>query len=383
MPGTPTRVVHISPRVQARGGIETLHAHHRQLPLEQVFVALFDRHPEPRAGYVNLDCTWRTPLWEMRRRFRRALAPYPGSLVAYHGGWGLPLFHDLDGAARRLAVLHADPDYYAADLPAFAGLIDGLVGGTAEPKSTWTRLRPELDEARVWTYRGPIVQPPPRVLIPWRADRPLVLGYAGRVERAQKRLDLMPEFIRQLEANGVAHRFEVVGDGGYLPALRKQLAGRAHFHGWLPDEDYRRTLGTWDAVIYFSEHEGGPIVVLEAMARGALAFYPARRSSWADLYVPQVDPLCHYPPGDMPALARAVRQVFQRPAAAIEAMRVRSQELVADHSADDYMRSCLEFYQAPLQLPRISAVRARRSRLADLLPLGVVTRLCRGALRQS
>jgi hypothetical protein len=109
MSDRPPSVVHVTPHVQARGGTETLHAYHRHLPGEQVFVALFDRDPEARPGYVNLGFTWRTPLGEMRRRFARAFAPLAGRVVIYHDGWGLPFFQDLDGAGRRLVVLHSAP----------------------------------------------------------------------------------------------------------------------------------------------------------------------------------------------------------------------------------------------------------------------------------
>ena len=73
------RVIHVAPRVQARGGIESILALHRQLPQRQAFVALFDRNPPAEAGYVNLNLNWRTPLWEMRRRFARAMAPQAGT----------------------------------------------------------------------------------------------------------------------------------------------------------------------------------------------------------------------------------------------------------------------------------------------------------------
>ena len=136
------RVIHVAPRVQARGGIESILALHRQLPQRQAFVALFDRNPPAEAGYVNLNLNWRTPLWEMRRRFARAMEPQAGGLVVYHNGWGMPLFHDLDGASRRLLFLHANPAYHAMDLPAFARLVDGAIGVTPALVDAWNALLP-------------------------------------------------------------------------------------------------------------------------------------------------------------------------------------------------------------------------------------------------
>jgi glycosyltransferase involved in cell wall biosynthesis len=380
MSDRPPSVVHVTPHVQARGGTETLHAYHRHLPGEQVFVALFDRDPEARPGYVNLGFTWRTPLGEMRRRFARAFAPLAGRVVIYHDGWGLPFFQDLDGAGRRLVVLHSDPAYHAAALPGLAGLIDGALAISPAVQAAVAAALPALAGDRVRATRVPIELPPARVAR--AAGGPLILGYAGRIERAQKRLDRLPGFLRALRAAGVDFRFELIGDGTYRPALERELAGQAHLHGWVTRAEYRRIMAGWDAVVFFSDHEGGPISLLEGMAAGALPFYPAQGGSWADVYAPRVDPLCHYPPADLPALARAIQTIFQRPAAQLEQLRARSRELVLAHSPENYLADCSDFIGRVAAAERISGSPSRTPRVSDLLPLGWVTRMAPGLLNR-
>lgn len=373
-------VVHVSPRVQARGGIETLHAIHRHLPLEQTFVALFDREPEPRSDYVNLGATWRTPLWVMRRRFRRALGRYPGSLVVYHDGWGFPLFHELDGAARRIAFLHTDPIYHARDLPAMVGLIDGAAGVTPALEEAWQRVLPELTPQRTTILRAPIAIPqdlPQRQRTP---GEPIVIGYAGRIVRANKRLDRLPGLLRALRAAGVNYRFELLGDGALRPALERQLGGEVIFHGWKSQGDYWRVLAGWDALVFFSEHEGGPIAMFEAMGLGVVPFFPAMGGSWGDVYVPQLCAHCYYPPGDLGQLARSIRDVFQFSPADIANLRSRVRATMAEHRVDRYAEDCLALFRAVAEQPRISSPGRRRPRLADLLPLGYVARFSPGAL---
>ena len=377
-------MVHVAPRVQAHGGIETMLAYNREQPVRQSFISLFDRHPQPRSDYQNLNFTWRTPLWVMRRRFRRAMAAHPGSVVVYHNGWGLPLFHDLDGAARRLVFLHADPAYHRADLSAYAGLLDGALGCCPGFETLWPELLPDLSDSRRTIYRMPVGSQLPPAADGRRTGRPLVLGYAGRIERPQKCLHLVPGFVRALAARGVDFRFEMVGDGSLTPWLQKRTGERVRFHGWLQSlEDYRRVLATWDGAVYFSDHEGGPIALLETMAAGAVPFYPKRSGSWADYYVPQVDPLCHYPAGDMDALAAAISGIFQRTPEEIDGLQAKARRLVADHGKEHYMASSREIINQVAALPRISIPRGRRSRPSDLLPLGVVTRLAPWALRLS
>ncbi len=374
-------VVHVSPRVQARGGIETLHTWHRQLPGKQVFVALFDRGAATRPGYVNLDCTWRTPLAEMRRRFARALAPYAERLVIYHNGWGLPLLQDLDQAHRRAVMLHADPAYHAPDLAGLSTLIDGALVITPAVQSAVIAALPELAGGRANHYRVPIELPP---TVTARAARPqLTLGYAGRIERVQKRLDRLPEFLRAMRATGMEFRFELIGDGAYRTKLEQALTSQAHFHGWVSRPEYWRIMASWDAVVFFSDHEGGPIALLEGMAAGALPFYPARGGSWGDVYAPRVDLRCHYPPGDMPALARAIQEIFQRPAGQLRNMRERSRALVQAHRPEQYLADCSEFTARTCAAARISRSPHRGLHLSDVLPLGLVTRLAPGLLNRA
>ena len=331
-------------------------------------------HPPPRADYLNLDFTWRTPLWMMRRRFRRALAPHAGSLVVYHNGWGLPLFHDLDGAARRVVFLHASPAYHAPDLPSMRGLIDGVGGVTPQLRPAWEAALPEVTPDRGALLPIPIAPPLAPAPAAKESAGPLVLGYAGRLEFGQKRLDRLAPFLRALEAVGQPYRFEVLGDGSKRRALERRLAGRVHFHGWTPKAEFWRIMAGWDAIVFFSDIEGGPIAVLEAMSQGAIPFYPAIGGGWADIYAPQVDPRCHYPPGDMAALAAAIQQVFQSSFARLAAMRNQARALVAGHREEGYEAACLALLRSVMEQPRISRPRRRRPRVTDLLPLGMVSR---------
>ena len=380
MTGHPFKVVHVSPRVQAFGGIESLHEYHRRFPLSQEFVALFDREPQMRAGYTNLGFSWRTPLWRMRRRFARALAPHRGSLVVYHNGWGLPLFHDLDGSIRRVVFFHANPAYHAGDFLSFAGLLDGAAGVTPALSAAWERALPELVPARTSILRAPV---DPTIDLRRRRSmsEPLVIGYAGRIERAQKRLDHLPALVRALKTMGVHCRFEVLGDGLLRRPLERQLGDAVRFHGWLPKAEFWRTLVEWDALVMFSDYEGGAIALFEAMAAGVIPFFPAIGGSWGDIYVPQIDPRCLYPPGDMMALARSISEVLGVPPARLAESRERARTLVAPHRENEYQAACLALFRGVVNQPRLSRVRRRRWRAWDLLPLGMVTRLVPWALR--
>jgi hypothetical protein len=377
------RVIHVSPRVTSRGGIETLHNYHRTLSGENRFVALFDRGTIQQPGDVSLEVSWRTPLWLMRRRFARAMAVCPSALVCYHNGWGMPLLHDLDRSVRRLVMLHAEPAYHAADMPSFHGLVDGYLLASPKGEAAVSEAVSGWDAQRTVTLKLPLepIAAPPRP--EFSRDRPLVLGYAGRVERVQKRIDLLPAFLREIEAAGVCVRFEITGAGTWLYRLKEQVGSNVVFHGWLDGSDYRRVVGSWDAAVYFSEHEAGPIALLEAMSAGVIPFYPRVGGSWADEYSPRVDELCHYPPGDMNALASAVRAVFRSKGERVATLRERAISLVEGHRIETYKDTVSDFFSQISSLPRVSCQRARHPRLTDCLPLGLITRILPYALRRS
>ncbi len=382
MNGPPPRVVHVSPRIQGRGGIEALHEEHLRLPFAQTFVALFDRRPRARDGYINLDFTWRTPLGLMRRRFGRALAGQAGGTVIYHNGWGLALFHDLDGASRRGVLLHGSPAHHAPDLAGFAGLLDGAAGVTPALAGVWPRIFPTAPAAPTVILRAP-VNPPAVVRLRLDAGGPVVLGYAGRVERFHKRLDRLPALLQALDEISFPCRLEVAGDGALRPALERRLGARVRFHGWLPKEDYWRVLAGWDGMVFFSDAESGPIALFEGLALGLVPFYPAIGGSWGDIYAPAVDPRCHYPPGDVGALARRIREVFGQPPAVRAQFRARARAAVASHTPEAYAAECAAWIRALISQPRRSRDWRRRFRATDLLPLGLVTRLAPWALRRA
>ncbi len=368
----PIKVVHVSPRVQAHGGIEALHLHHRLLPVEQVFVALVDRRPEPWASYVNLNFNWRTPLGRMRRDLARALAPHAGSVVIYHNAWCLPLLHAGDGAGRRLPYCLASPSFHARDLPGSAGLVDGAMGITPALTAAWPTMLPGIGADRTRVLPLPVEMPvalPPR---PRTGE--LVIGHAGRIVREQKRLDRLPAFLRALDRTGLKYRFEVLGDGPLRASLQRELGDRVRFHGWTDKTEFWRVMAAWDAIVFFTDLEGGPIAMLEGMAAGAIPFYPRIGGSVGDAYAPQVDALCAYEPGDLAGLATNVQRVFAKTEDERTHLRARAQALVAGHTVAAYGEQLLAFVERIATMPRLSTSAANRRHWSDILPLGLVVR---------
>lgn len=386
----PIRLLHLCPWIRTTGGVETLLARHARadagLGFDAWQLSLFDKAPA-RAGerYGTLAFSWRSTPHEMRRAVAAACAARAGSVIAWHNAWGLAWLADMDCSSRRIACLQDSVTHFGPLLPGLAGAVDGV---TCLSESAARAIRaglPGLPPERVAVMPLPIA--PPTGLDPDRPERDeWLIGCAGRLVRAQKRWDRLVPFVAELRRLGVRHRIEVISDGPLRPWLERRLGGdpAIRFLGWQGTEDYWRRLQAWDACVSFTDHEGGPIVLLEAMAAGVIPLYPAVGGSLGDDCAPRVDPRCHYPAGNPVAAARALQSLQGAPRAEVAAMRRRAREVALAHGPEAYEQAFARFARFIAGSPRISREPAgggRGLRLSDRLPLGLLTRAWPSALR--
>jgi glycosyltransferase involved in cell wall biosynthesis len=248
---------------------------------------------------------------------------------------------------------------------------------------TVRRLLPDLPDERIVILPLPI--DPPADLTAVRPQRQeWIIGCAGRLVRTQKRWERLVPFVAELHRMGLPFRLEIVSDGPLRGWLQQQLGSdpAVQFLGWQKPADYWQRLQDWDAAAFFSDHEGGPLVLLEAMAAGVVPFYPTIGGSLGDEYVPRLDPRCYYPAGDPVAAARAVRDVFASQPAFLADLRCHAQALARPHGSGGYESVFGEFARRIAALPRISREPGggRKERLTDRLPLGLITRVFPSAL---
>lgn len=105
-------------------------------------------------------------------------------------------------------------------------------------------------------------------------EGPLRIAYVGRLDHDQKRVDMLPRVLGELERAGVDFRLEIVGDGPLKDSLLGALApwiarNQARFLGMVPPESLGdRVYARTDVLLVTSSWETGPIVIWEAMAAG-------------------------------------------------------------------------------------------------------------------
>ena len=358
--------------------------------LESAFCAYFEPL-EPGVERVRgLGLSGLSSIATARRRFRQLSAPPPEvisapppEVMAWHNLWGLAFLADLDRAGRRLGVLHSDFPGLAGWLPGLRGLLDGALCVSRPLLEMVRAALPELAGERAAWLPYPVARERPEAPQPPPGGRPWVIGYAGRLARAQKRVDRFPALVRALRGAGVDFRFEFLGDGPEAPWLRRQLAGetRVRFHGRLDGEAYWNVLRGWDALVFVSDYEGLPIALLEALAVGVLPIFPAIGSG-GDTYAAGVRPDLLYPAGDLAAAVQVLRRLAAAPPEDLAALRRRANELAVPHLGDCYLSTFARHARALAALPRISEAAPARPRCAphQWLPFGLLRRLWPGGL---
>jgi glycosyltransferase involved in cell wall biosynthesis len=172
------------------------------------------------------------------------------------------------GAAgvRAVMSIHGlEPDLFA-DLASLAPLLDGVVC-TNRLAQTRAAAIPRLDGGRV--HYAPYGTP----VSPQTDDTPdpvFTIGYAGRFERFQKRVQDLDPMASALLRRGVQARWLLAGDGpdrAQVEAMARNHPGRVELLGTvaphrMQQDFYRRC----HVLLNPSEWETGPITVWEAMA---------------------------------------------------------------------------------------------------------------------
>lgn len=253
-----------------------------------------------------------------------------GRFDVLHAFWPLP--HGLLGwVAKRASGVPLVSTFFGVELtwmrrqlPMLRPVARAILRGSDEVTaiSDWTAglVREVLPTAAptVIPFGAALELPDRLARRPRPPDEPLQLLFLGRlVER--KGVHVLLEALAQL---GRPARLDVVGDGPERVALERRaatlgLGERVRFHGFVSAEEKRRLLERSDALVLPAivdakgDVEGLGVVLLEAFAFGT----PVVASAAGGI----TDIVAHgrngllVPPGDVPALAEALRTLHDAP----------------------------------------------------------------------
>jgi len=177
-------------------------------------------------------------------------------------------------------------------------------------------------------------------------DGALLLLYFGRLEYEKGVHDLvaaLPRIRREhpgtrLLVAGTGTAAEMIADAARTHRVRRSVA----FLGHLPDAELAALLPAVDAVVLPSRYEPFGIVALEAAAAGA-PLVASGAGGLGDIVVDGVSGVS-FPPGNVPALARAVGRVLADPADAARRARTARTRLGDEFDWRHIARETAEVY---------------------------------------
>lgn len=143
------------------------------------------------------------------------------------------------------------------------------------------------------------------------SSKPIIIGYAARLEIYQKRVDLLIPLIQILENHHCNYKLLIAGNGSYYDNLVDFITQNeikaVQLMGRLAREDMNEFWKKCDVFINVSEFEGSSISLLEAMASGVIPV--VTEVSGTNEFIQNGKNGYVYPVGDMEGIAGRVMEI--------------------------------------------------------------------------
>ena len=372
------RLTHFFTYFRNLGGVQSILKRHHSREQDSHFLFSFEANnfKEPNISGLGVDG------WDSIRCIRKKLAKhsdlFPDSVAVCHNMWGLQFLAELIPAKRRIGILHSDWTTLRPFLQSQKELLDGVLCVSNTLMELVAECLPELSkDNRIQLIPYPIDGVP---IMPNRMSlvkRPVIIGWIGRMQEEQKRVDRLPSLLKAFDDAQIDYRFELLGDGPMQEWLEKQLpANRTVFHGRKSGDDYYSTLSKWDFITSVSDYEGLPISMLEALSAGVLPLYPTIGSG-GDEYAEKLSSNFVWEAFQFEQAASKLNLLLKQPEATLHQLRLNAVNLTARHSESEYFRIFDSFTQQIVDLPRISNAELpnRPFYFSDQLPFGLMTRI--------
>lgn len=270
-----------------------------------------------------------------------------GNLHLHYNGYGIDWDYDGVKSGNRWIYLHTDYPRLGQWLSRAGRHAAGVVCVSDTLAEKVKSVLPHLTEDRIWTVPLPVATAENHdgSVDPFKRD--LVIGYAGRVQVEQKRLDRVAGFLQQLDVSNINYRMEFLGSGKAEEKLRRKFNSnsRVVFHGHKTGRAYWDVLKKWRYMVFFSDYEGLPLTLLEGLGAGVIPVYPDHYDGRGRFARSFPDSL--YEAGNPVAAARLiVNMETGAPGRTIETLRERTTKFLAPHNKQSYLEKFRQWNRA-------------------------------------
>lgn len=175
---------------------------------------------------------------------------------------------------RMIMAVHNSCDGTYRDVLSYRDAIEYYVCVNSGMKKTLERAGIGSDKVSTMTIPVPYEANNNRFYTVERSS-PLRLGYAGRLEVPQKRIDLLMELVLELEKRKVDYILAIAGEGAMYPDISRfidenSLRGKVKLLGVVERSAMPRFWDGQDIAINMSDSEGRGLANMEAMASGCV-----------------------------------------------------------------------------------------------------------------
>lgn len=282
----------------------------------------------------------------------------PVDIAVYHNGWGMDLLSGVDNARLRICWIHSDfPNldmfirHYAPYADVFVSVHPGIQARIAA-ENAWIPSR-----RNQYVY-CPIAVPSSVLKQRNQLRKKPVIGYIGRLEKRQKRVERLLPFWKHLKETGSPAQLEIMGTGPMEKWLRKKFKDDpdVRFLGNMNRDQVWSALANWRYVFFPSSFEGLPLALVEAVAAGVMPVYPSFHGESEPLY--SIDPQLLYPQGEMRTAAEVFIQLEKEYPKKHPAFLERSEAFLQQHHPEEFgqqndalLEDLLNLRQRPGRLP--------------------------------
>jgi len=376
------RLSHFFTYYRTLGGVQSILKRHHGADAkrghEPTFLFAFESDDFDEPNVNGLGFGGGHSIRSMRTRFANHSSRFTDSVAICHNMWGLQFLADLMPAKRRIGLLHSDWTGLRPFLETQRGLLDGVLCVSNALVELVSGCLPDLTKSnRIKLIPYPVdglTTMPERTPL---TGRTVVIGWVGRMQTEQKRIERLPGLAKAFESAGIDFRFELLGDGPRQAWLEQQLpSDRTVFHGRKSDDAYWEVLRSWDFITSVSDYEGLPISMLEAFSAGVLPICPAIGSG-GDEYSAELGDEFIWEAFNFGQAADKLKSILTKLDSEIDQARAKARRLTNRHNEAEYFRTFDEFVGRITDEPRVSAERLtkRPFYFSDRLPFGLMTRL--------
>jgi glycosyltransferase involved in cell wall biosynthesis len=240
----------------------------------------------------------------------------PSHVIGTLGPSSLEVFRYLPTGVGRIGIIQSDDPGPYETLRFYHEHI-GVVAGVSRQIINKLKHDPVLGKKMVGDVRYGVIIPPLRKRRAiFCGQRPVRILYCGRIVEEQKRISLLPLILKDLDKAGLNYEMTMAGKGVELNKMVDLLQPwiqqkRVHISGGLDQKAVSQAMKKHDIFLLFSDYEGLPLALLEAMAHGLVPVVSDLGKDFRDLVHGTGGKLVN--PKDTKNYARAIIDAAKRP----------------------------------------------------------------------